>query len=239
MLDGIGDDHGQAGRIQFTVVLGKGPAVLGRTSERSDQPLGDAGGTHRLRLPVPVEFGSQSRQPVRGDERIAADLTVEGTSEDLVVAESVEISNAGRRCTKHAHEAGAIFVLVPSRKQQRRTVDALACRGEVGVSGHECNRLGDRPGVERESSLIVPVGPERNQVLTDQGGQGEALSLGHLVDHLGRERTDQAGSGHVGDRKNEQTDAGLGDSLAKALLGPLTKGGVEVVFHADPRGRAQ
>ena len=41
MLDGIGDDHGQAGRIQFTVVLGKGPAVLGRTSERSDQPLGD------------------------------------------------------------------------------------------------------------------------------------------------------------------------------------------------------
>ena len=93
--------------------------------------------------------------------------------------------------------------------------------------------------MERESSLIVPVGPERNQVLTDQGGQGEALSLGHLVDHLGRERTDQAGSGHVGDGKNEQTDAGLGDSPAKALLGPLTKGGVEVVFHADPRGRAQ
>ena len=96
MLDGIGDDHGQAGRIQFTVVLGKGPAVLGRTSERSDQPLGDTGGTHRLRLPVPVEFGSQSRQPVRGDERIAADLTVERTGEHLIVPESLEVASAGR-----------------------------------------------------------------------------------------------------------------------------------------------
>ena len=93
--------------------------------------------------------------------------------------------------------------------------------------------------MEREGALIVPIGPERNQVLTDQGGQGEALSLGHLVDHLGRERTDQAGSGHVGDREDEQTDAGLGDALAEALLGPLTKGGVEVVFHADPRRRPQ
>ena len=199
----------------------------------------DTGGTHRLRLSVPVEFGSQARQPVRGDERIAADLTVEGTSENLVVTESVEVASSGGRSTEHTRQAGALVVLVPSRQQQRRTVDALACGGEVGVSGHERDRLGDRAGVECEGALIVPVGAERDQILADQGGQGEALSLGYLVDHLGRERAHQAGSGHVGDREDEQTDAGLGDSLAEALLGPLTKGGVEVVTHADPRSRSQ